>query len=49
MITFKIQGCWGNPDDGNCLKTRPDYPNRPDYPDRPDNPNTPVLNMVYHK
>ena len=27
-----LQGCWGNPDDGNCPKTRPDYPNRPDYP-----------------
>ena len=36
---ISIQGCWGNPDDGNCLKTRPDYPNRPDYPDRPDYPN----------
>ena len=34
-----IQGCWGNPDDRNRLKTRPDYPNRPDYPDRPDYPN----------
>ena len=26
----KIQGCWGNPDDGNHRKTRPDYPHQGD-------------------
>ena len=40
-VIDNIQGCWGNPDDENRRKPRPDYPDRPDYP-RPDYPNTPV-------
>ena len=40
LLLFDIQGCWGNPDDGNWPKTRPDYPDRPDYLDRPDYPPT---------
>ena len=29
-----IQGCWANPDDGNCQKTVRITPTRPNYPNR---------------